>query len=216
MAVSILSDYDIQKESTLHLGMIPHLTLYIDTLFSVGYPQYILTKAAELDDHETIENEFYPLYDKILNYWFPATEGYDVSPQWTIPNSGRSVDSTIAFVIEYQQRPLLLLEIVPPSDFHLESARECAIIQIIQRLDEIGPTNQHVQRLYAISAIGKRWRAAYVTKGKGSKDGQPVRGVTDVNSLKSAAEQCWNPDITSDASWAALQGIVDTIKSYVV
>ena len=209
---------------TLHLGTILHLALaphMINTsivlrLHGGRYPQYILNKAAELnDDNETIETKFYPLYDKILNYWFPAVDGYDVSPQWSIPSSNRSVDFAIAFVIEHQRRPLLLVEVMPPSDFHLESGRECAIIQIIQRLDEIGPTNQHVERLYAISAIGKRWRADYVTKGNGSKGGQPVRGVAEVNSLQSAAENCWNPDITSDASWAALKGIVNTIKSYV-
>ena len=53
-----------------------------------GYPQYILTKAQELNnDRETIESTFYPLYNKILNYWFPPTDGYDVSPQWTIPDT---------------------------------------------------------------------------------------------------------------------------------
>ena len=181
-----------------------------------GYPQYILIKAVKLDnDHKTIESKFYPLYNKILNYWFPATEGYNVSPQWFIPNS-RSFDSTIPFVIEYQQHPMLLLEIMPPSDFHLKSAWECAIIQIIQHFDEIGPTNQHVEHLYAISMIGKRWKAVYVTKGKGSKDGWPVGGIAEVNSLKSPAEDCWNPDITSDASWIALQKIVNQIKDYIV
>ena len=34
-----------------------------------GYPQYILIKAAELNnDNESIETKFYPLYNKILNY----------------------------------------------------------------------------------------------------------------------------------------------------
>ena len=28
----------------------------------------------------------YPLHHKILNYWFPATEGYDVCPHWVIPD----------------------------------------------------------------------------------------------------------------------------------
>jgi hypothetical protein len=42
-----------------------------------------------------------------------------------------------------------------------------------------------------------------------------VRGVAKVNSLKSADQNCWNADITSDASWAALQIIVDMIKGYV-
>jgi hypothetical protein len=181
-----------------------------------GYPPYILNKAAELnDDDETIETKFYPLYDKILNYWFPPTEGYDVSPQWTIPGSRRTDDFTIAFVIEHHQRLLLLVEIKPPSDFQVDSGRGVAILQVIQRLDEIGPTNQHADRLYAISAIGKRWRACYALKGNGSNGGRPVKGVAETNSLKSAKPECWNADVTSNASWAALQSIVETIKGYV-
>jgi hypothetical protein len=110
-----------------------------------GYPQYILTKALELNsDQETIESKFFSLYDKILNYWFPPTDGYDVSPQWTIPDTRKVVDFTISFVIELHQRLLLLVEIKPPSDFLIESGQEAAIIQIIQCLDEIGPTNEHL------------------------------------------------------------------------
>ena len=68
-----------------------------------GYSQYILTKAAKLNDnHKTIECKFYPLYDKILSYWFPAANGYNVSPQWSIPNSRKSVDFTVTFVIAHQ------------------------------------------------------------------------------------------------------------------
>lgn len=182
-----------------------------------GYPQYILDKAAELNDaNETIETKFYPLYDKIFNYWFPPMEGFGISPQWTIPESRRIDDDfTIAFVIEHHQRPLLLVEIKPPSDFQVDSEREVAILQVIQRLDEIGPTNQHADRLYAISAIGKRWRACYTLKGNGSNRGQPVKGVARMSSLQSAKPECWNADVTSNTSWAALQSIVETIKGYV-
>ena len=166
------------------------------------------------NDDETIETKFYPLYDKILNHWFPPTEGYDVCPQWHIPESRKTFDS-ITFVIEHHQHPLLLVEIKPASDFQLDSGRLAAIVQVIQRLDEIGPNNQHADRLYAISAIGKRWRACYALKGNGSEGSKPVRGVAEVNSLMSAKPECWNADITSNASWAALQSIVETIKDYV-
>jgi hypothetical protein len=166
------------------------------------------------DDNETVESKFYPLYVKILHYWFPPTEGFDVSPKWSIPYYTRTVDFTVAFVIEYNNQPLLLVEINAASDFHFDSGRTIAISQIMQCLDEVGPKNQHADRLYAISAIGKRWRACYALKGNGSKGAQPVKGVAEANSLKSAKENCWNPDITSDASYAALQSIVETIKSY--
>ena len=175
---------------------------------------YILTKAVELNNNQaTVESKFYPLYDKILNYWLPPAD--DACPQWTIPDTRTSVDCTITFVIELHQRPLLLVEIKPPSDFHADSGREAAIIQIVRRLDEIGPTNYHSDRLYVISATGKKWRACYVSKGNDSRDGQPVRGVANTASLRSADVDCWNPDITSDESFTALKGIVTTLKGYV-
>ena len=109
----------------------------------------------------------------------------------------------------------MLVEIKPPSDFQLESGRDAAVVQIIQRLDEIGPNNQLADRLYAISAIGKRWRARYALKGNGSEGGQPVEGVAEADSLRSAKPECWNPDITSNASWEALQNVVGIKKGYV-
>ena len=63
-----------------------------------GYPQYILIKAAELDNNnETIETKFYSFNNKILNCqcWFPPTEGYDVSRQWSIPESRKPLTSLL-------------------------------------------------------------------------------------------------------------------------
>ena len=180
-----------------------------------GYPEYILNQAARLnDDNETIKSKFFALYDMILNYWFPPTEGYDVYPHWFIPGSNKSPDF-IAFVIEHHHWPLLLVEIKPPSDFRFDSGRSVAINQVIQRLNEIGPENQYVDRLYAISAIGKRWRACYTLKGESSEYGKPVMGIAKVSSLRSPDQDCWDADITSEFSWAALQSIVEEIKGYI-
>jgi len=219
-----LSDYGIQKESTLALGMLfcswPHSQRSCFVVLRVrggAPPAYIVTKATELNnDNETIETKFYPLFDKILNFWFPPAEGFDVNPQWTIPDTRKAVDFTITFVVAHAQRILLIVEIKPPSDFHLDSGREAAIVQIMQRLDEIGPSNTHLDRLYAISAVGKRWRACYSRKLKGSKNAQAVRGIAVKTSLRSADEDCWNPDITSNDSWTALGKIVEKIKDYLV
>ena len=180
---------------------------------ATGYPKYIVDSATQLnDDHETTKNNGF--WNTILQYWFPPTDDLDVFPHWMIPDSTVTEDQYISFVIQRpMQPPLLILEVKPPSDFHLDQKREAAITQITEHLDVIGPTNPH-PRLYAISAVGKRWRVSYVAKGNGSKGGQPVKGIAAVNSLRSADPDCWNSDITSDLSWEAFRNIVETIKGY--
>jgi hypothetical protein len=161
------------------------------------------------NDNEESKNTFYALYLTLFSYWFPPNEGYDVVHGWPIPDSM----SSITFVIEQHpsRRVLLLIEVNAPSKFQLDGARLFANSLVLQRLDEIGE-NIQADRLYAISTFGKRWRACYTLKGNGSAGAKPVLGVGEVNSLKSAEPNCWNPDITSDASWVALQGIVEIIK----
>jgi hypothetical protein len=107
------------------------------------------------DERETNRAGSYALHLKILVYWFPPEDGYEVAPHWLIPNTTK--DRYITYVIKRLHGLhllLLLVEVKPPSDFHLDQKREAAITQITKRLDEIGPTNPH-PRLYAISAIGK-------------------------------------------------------------
>ena len=191
--------------------MILHLVL---RLHGGAYPQHIYDKGAQLnDDQESEEHKFYPLYGKLLDYWFPLGSGFDICPCWNIPNTRKS----IPYVIVYNERPLLLLEIKPPSDFLLDAGRDAAIAQAIYRLDEVGLNDAHPEvpeRLYVISAMGKRWRAGYTLKGNGSGGAQPVTVVAEANSSRSANSECWNPDVLSDASYAALQSIVETIKGY--
>jgi hypothetical protein len=191
------------------------LTFIICIVFRLcggGYPQSILDRAAEFtDNNERVKSLYFPLYNKILHYWFPSTGGYNICPYWVTPDTNKP----ITFVVEYHHHPLLFIEVKAPSDFKLDSRQNDAIIQVNQHLDEIGPTIQLADRLYAISAIGKRWRACYTLRGKGSKGGQPVNAVAEASSLVSNSEACWNPDITSDGSWAALQSIVETVHGYV-
>ena len=105
----------------------------------------------------------------------------------------------------------MLVEIKAPSELKFESGRDVAIVEVMQRLDALGPNNQCADQLYAISAIGKLWRACYTLKGKGCETAQPINAVAEAPSLRSTDAACWNPDITSDDSWAALQNIVETI-----
>ena len=78
-----LLDYNIQKVCLASVPYFQHWCFLVFRLRGGGCRNYILTKAAELDDDdETIETKFYPLDNRILNYRFPADKGFDVSPQW--------------------------------------------------------------------------------------------------------------------------------------
>ncbi|KAN0137157.1 hypothetical protein V8E53_005154 [Lactarius tabidus] len=178
------------------------------------YADHILEATESHNDDETNENLYYPFYDKLLNHLFPG-DHYDVCPQWQIPNTRFTVDFTVRVRNDPGNLPLLLVEIKPPSHFHSVSRRRYAMEQVIRRLDQVGPTNQHAQRLYAISAIGLRWRASYARMNNGSRNGRGVRNIAAISSLRSAALGCWSPNITSEPSFIALQNIVEIIGGYV-
>lgn len=174
-----------------------------------------MKKATALNnDNETIESLYYPLYDKLLNLWFPASEDFDVAPQWTIPGSKKSVDFAVTFAIQFQEKPILLVEVKPPSAVAVESTRMEAIAQVLSLLDEVGPTNTSLDRLYAISALGKRWRACYATKGSTSQSGRSVAITGSSNTLRGHEVENWAPDIVSEESFNAMNEIVNTIKGY--
>ncbi|KAJ7601195.1 hypothetical protein C8J56DRAFT_769097, partial [Mycena floridula] len=159
------------------------------------------------------KSRYYGLYNKILNYWFPPEEGFDVNPQWKLPQRRQSIDFVVSFTIMHNSFPLILVENKPGFDFRLDSARERAMEQIIQRLDDLGPLNHHFERLYAIQTFGKKWRAAYAFRGRGSTGGQPVRDIAERPSLRSPNKECWNDNILSDSSYKAMETIVAQIKS---
>jgi hypothetical protein len=140
------------------------------------------------NDNENNEKKFYGLYNMILNHMFPPAENYIINPQWTVPNSRKTIDYTITALIEQEDEvrecPLLLVEIKAPSHIHSRSRRSNAIVQLMEHLDDVGPGNQHTDWLYAISAIGKQWRAYYAFCGRTSAGGQAVRGITEGRSLR--------------------------------
>ncbi len=141
-------------------------------LYGGIYPKYIINRATQLnDDNETIKSNFNPLYNMILSYWFPPDEGYDVCPHWCIPDARQTTDFIVSYVITHHQHPFLLVQIKPSSDFLFHSGRSLAMAEILQHLNKVGSKNQHADWLYAIFAIGKKWRACYTLKEMDSTGG---------------------------------------------
>ena len=104
--------------------------------------------------------------------------------------------------LTYPDRPLLLVEIKPPSKFHWDSLGQPMFLQI---------------GYYMLFLQLGRWWGCYAFRGQsGSWCGQPVMGITARSSLRAhSLELYWNGNITSDTSWAALEGIAQIIGNYV-
>ncbi|KAL4072445.1 hypothetical protein V8B97DRAFT_366986 [Scleroderma yunnanense] len=160
--VHTLSDYNFHDELELELLL--------------GHSQHILMKAIQLDNaDETIESVYYPFYTALLHEWSPPEQGFGAWPQRNIPGTRMLVDFAVTGFIAGDDRPLLIVEVKPPSAFSQRSGRKGTITQILRRLDH------HIDRIYAVSVIGKRWRACWVRRGGTGQGAVAVRGVAPSN-----------------------------------
>jgi len=99
------------------------------------------------------EKEYYPPYNLLLYTQFPPTENYIVAPV-TYPLSNKeSIDFTIEYVIEMNNKPVFVLEVKPPRTLHNRSSRSDADKQIRRRLADI-IDECPIDTLRGISAFG--------------------------------------------------------------
>ncbi|KAF7976127.1 hypothetical protein HWV62_7415 [Athelia sp. TMB] len=103
----------------------------MSVLVIIAWPAHVICKSNPLADTETIENEFYPLYDDILNECFPRDK-FSICPQYATPlaqvGGPGAINFTITYVVEALDIDSILffLEIKPPTHLHVLSARKAA------------------------------------------------------------------------------------------
>jgi hypothetical protein len=158
----------------------------------------------------SIEAPWYGVYNAILGHWFPVEERYAVSPQWD-PNPAQKKHKALDFAVLYRGRPILLIEIKPPHFITTDSARHLALQQIRSRIDVVCPTVTWAESLYAVSIIGKDWRALCCPAGR--RCGMAIPFQLDAeSSATSNARVCWTEDIFSSESYDKMQALVSLIK----
>ena len=118
------------------------------------WPQYILNCFATVPDASAQESDYYGPYDALLNYLFPPSEGYMVSPQHKEPNRYDSVDMTIVYLIQRRRHVVFFLEIKVGGDIDHISARAKADEQVRQRYAEV--FESAAPTLHGASALGTR------------------------------------------------------------
>ncbi|KAF7365842.1 hypothetical protein MVEN_00458400 [Mycena venus] len=99
------------------------------------------------------DTDFYGAYNKLLYHLFPADTNFLVLPG-AYPRRNPP-DSSVEFMVFYNDMPVLLLQVKSPDSLRWPSAREQADIENRRRLRDLRPLCP-LPKLYAVSAFGTK------------------------------------------------------------
>ncbi|KAJ6486510.1 hypothetical protein C8R47DRAFT_1128647, partial [Mycena vitilis] len=110
------------------------------------------------------ENDLYGPWNKLLTYVFPPASDFTVAPQsYLLSTSRETADFAVEYEILYNNVPVLIVEIKPPGNLRLPSAREEVDNQIRRRLRDLS-VDCLLPTLHAVSAFGTQ--LAFYRKAK--------------------------------------------------
>ncbi|KAK6971404.1 hypothetical protein R3P38DRAFT_3142963 [Favolaschia claudopus] len=102
------------------------------------------------------ENDLYGPWNKLLSCLFPPASDFTVAPQsYILTTSRQTADFVVEYEVHYKNIPVLIVEIKPPGNLRLPSAREEADLQIRRRIRDLSSDCLH-PTLHAVSAFGTR------------------------------------------------------------
>ena len=119
------------------------------------WPSYVWDIFNTVDETTTKEWEYYAPYNILLNYLFPATERFYVSPQHQGLVVPGSIDFSVIYVVHRNKTPIFFLEIKPHSHLNKESTRQATDQQMRGRVGPLFDTRT-IPKLYGISALGTK------------------------------------------------------------
>jgi hypothetical protein len=184
-------------------------------------PQCILDRFARIPPNTIVENEYYGVYDKILNKVSFTDEIFTIEPQYILPQAVGlppndfvgvpTIDFVVTYVVEVNDRPIFFLEIKPPLYLDHISSRVDADAQMRTRfrsLYEDTPT----PRLHGISVIGQRLAFYCLDKANGHVDPNYVAPSTDYMVDTIPAER-WDADITTEEGYQRFMVVINDVKA---
>lgn len=163
-------------------------------------------------DRDGQEKEYYPPYNLLLYTHFPPAENFIVAPV-THPLSNReSIDFTIEYVIEMDNRPIFVLEVKPPRSLNNSSSRSDADWQMRRRLRDI-IDECPLDTLHGISAFGTF--VAVYSADKTSRLIQPPAITDNVNFIvDTSPKERWIENHILDRECASkIDALFDHIKT---
>jgi hypothetical protein len=183
------------------LALSPYLT-------NMPWPEFITFQFELVNKFTTNESEYYGPFNALLNHLFPASEYYQVAPQFK--RIAGSMDFIVMYLITGRKIPIWFIEVKSYGAYDLDSSRKAADDQIRERVLDF-TAGCSFPKLYGISALGTRFCVYEYTPT--SRSLTPLRIdphshlVTDT-----APKERWDLDFLEPQGEARLKEVVRDIK----
>jgi len=176
------------------------------------WPDFIAFQFELVNKFTTDESEYYGPFNALLNELFPASEYYQVAPQFK--RIVGSIDFTVIYLITRRKIPVLFIEVKPYVAYDSDSSRKGADDQMRERVLDFTAGSIPIPTLYGISALGTRFCVYEYTPA--SRSLTPLRIVPDPQFVTDTApKERWDLDFLEMRGEARLKEVVRHIKEMV-
>ncbi|KAF9651972.1 hypothetical protein BDM02DRAFT_3153944 [Thelephora ganbajun] len=173
------------------------------------WPDKVLRQFATVPPNPS-KSDYNGPYNKLLNTLFPIDSDFVVVPQY-LPDARNAVDFIVTFEVLLINKPVLILELRPPSHLDFLSKRQVADEQIRSRMGDL-VEGYPLETLHAVSAMGKKLCFYSLDTTHDDADIVPAaipRHLTRVND--SAPKDRWALDVLDPAGEGRLREITQEI-----
>lgn len=178
----------------------PPATRRLALHYNARYPAHILEISQQCRSHSVTDSAtFYPLWRRVLAYWFPPSQGYSLAEDLEFMDFQRNNISVL-----FRDQPFLLLQIHGVTDIHSQVTRR-TLKERANELFDTGAVWSGHTALCVISAVGTRWNGFIRSTDMTSEMAQRV--------LVDDWFGGWSEDVSSRASHEALSLFFGSLKS---
>jgi hypothetical protein len=173
-------------------------------------PQRILDQFARIPHKTTIENQYYGVFDKILNKVCFTDDTFTIEPQYTGTLPQAAIDFVITYVVEMNDLPISFLDINPPLHIDYISSRVDADTQMRARFYALYDVTL-TPRLHGVSVMGQRLAFYWMDKATGRLHPNYVAPSMDYITDTVPAER-WDTDITTEDGYQRFMAVINDVK----
>ena len=171
------------------------------------WPEFITLQFELVNKFTTEERDYYGPFNALLNQLFPASEYYQIAPQFK--RVAGSINFTIIYLIARRKVPVLFIELKTHVAYDTDSDD-----QMRDRVLDFTAGSIPIPKLYGLSALGTRFCVYEYTVANRSLT--PTRIVPHPElATDTAPKETWNLDILEPQGEARLKEVVGHIRAMV-